>query len=76
MKMQSFKGHLFDTVIRLLVELLKKSSVKLISVPRKYWTKWQLIITHAAVWTFYLFWCGRVLWLFYHCLGVTGCFQH
>jgi len=25
MKMQSFKGHLFDRVIRLLVQLLKKN---------------------------------------------------
>lgn len=77
MKMQSFEGHLFDTAIRLLVELLtKKSRVKLISVPRKYWTTLQLIIRHAAVCTFYLLWFGRVLWLFYHFLGVTGCFQH
>jgi len=75
MKMQSFRGHLFDRVIRLLRQLVKKSRVKLISVLRKYWTKWQLIIRHAAVWTFYLVWFGRVLWLFYHSLGVTECFN-
>lgn len=54
----------------------KKSRVKLISIPRDYWTKWQLMIRNAAVWTFYLFWYGRVLWLFYHSLGMIGCFQH